>query len=200
MGITVIANMRHFSGIHDPTIDEERPAPVTRLGGHLGRIVEAVTASWHPRGTVLPTMVPCRCRPGHKPCSGFIEACLPAEHHRIEWRCARCDDNGFINGWEGTQWDFSSVNGPGLELQDEMAELVVTPDEYDAIRRILVLDREAERVVKAALLDSTHAEILIQAPGVWLDLLVEQIAAEANHPRSRKDQALLDGVLDKPVY
>ena len=50
--------------------------------------------------------------------------------------------------------------------------------------------------MKAACLGPEDDEIVIGAPGIWLEHLLEFVAAEANHTRNKRLRKLLDGVLD----
>ncbi|MBM4394649.1 MAG: hypothetical protein FJ087_03035 [Deltaproteobacteria bacterium] len=199
MGDTWITDMRHFLDVIDPAKTAQAPLPALRLACHLGSIVEAVTAGWDDRGDLIPTVLSCRRRPGRSACKGFIGARLLVDG-RIEWGCSSCDDNGVISGWKGTPWDFSSVVGLGFARGRDLAELAVSRAEYDALRRILTVDREAERVVKAARLGPEDDEVVIVAPGNWLDHLIEQVAAEANATGSRKTEALLGKVLARAEW
>ncbi len=197
MGDTWVTDMQHFLDSLDPLKAGQVPLPAHRLAMHLGSIVEAVTAGWHARSELIPTVVSCRRHPGHKPCPGFIAAALADDKDHIEWGCSNCNDNGAIYGWQGTLWDFSDVVGLGFARGGHMAEFVITPGEHEALRRILILDREAERVVKAARLGPEIDQVIIEAPGAWLDHLMEYVAFEVNDTRSRKTQALLRAILAK---
>ena len=200
MGNTWVTDMQHFLNLLDPAQAEQMPAAAMRLGCHLGRIVEAVTAGWHDRSELIGTVVPCRRRPARKPCLGIIGASMSADGRRIEWGCSNCNDNGVITGWQNTAWDFSGVVGHGLARGGRMAELVVTRDEHEALRHILTLDMEAERVVKAARLGPEDDQVLIEAPSAWLNNLLEHVAAEANHTTSKRVEARLATVLAKAEW
>lgn len=196
MGNTWITDMRHFLDMLDPDKSARMPEPVLELGKHLGSIIEAVTAGWDDRRHPVPTTIPCRQSPGRDRCLGITVVFL-ADDGRIQWECTNCSDQGIISGWQGTPWDFSNVIGLGFGQGGKFEEIVVKPDEYRALLDLLpLLDREAERVVKAACLSPEDDEIVIGAPGDWLEHLLEYVAAEANHTRCKKTRRLLDGVLD----
>ena len=78
------------------------PGPARRLADYFGAIVVSLATS-RPE-TPISTDLQCRRRPGRRPCGGRIQGLVNLDHV-IEWRCPKCDDNGFISGWQGTLWD-----------------------------------------------------------------------------------------------
>ena len=195
MAPTLISDIRHFLDVQDLDKSFAMPKPALELGKHLGSIVQAVTAGWDDRHHPVATTIDCRHRRRRNGCQGTIMAFL-ADDGRIQWECTNCEDRGVISGWQGTPWDFSNVVGLGLGGKFE--EIVVSPAEYKALRDLLpLLDRHAERVVKAAQFGpDDEIGIVIGAPSSWLEHLLEFVAAEANHTPSKKVRKLLDGVLD----
>jgi hypothetical protein len=95
--------MQHFLDT-DGFLPDDLPGPAYRLANFLGSIVEAVTSS---KDQNLPSIgIRCRRRPRRKPCPGDILALIGDDNNfAISWRCAVCDDNGVISGWQGTIWD-----------------------------------------------------------------------------------------------
>ena len=103
MGDTLIADLRHYLE-EDGTL-ARMPKPAELLAKHLCTLVEVVTSRRSDNLDKI-TNVPCRRRPGHKPCPGFIIAFIPDDEPTvIRWGCPCCDDNGYIRGWEDSLWD-----------------------------------------------------------------------------------------------
>ena len=103
MGNTWITDMRHFLDSEGFVIQEPRPARL--LAEHFCSIVEAVTRR-QVRQQDWVTGVQCRRRPGRKACAGKIIAGMDQQDPTtIVWSCPLCGDNGYIRGWQETQWD-----------------------------------------------------------------------------------------------
>ena len=199
MGDTWVVDMRHYVDLRDPKVAHRIPGPARRLGEHFGSIVEAVTAGWDDPGLPIPTMVRCRRRPKRKPCPGLINAQLTEVPAEITWRCDHCDDGGYIHDWQDTPWNLAGVTffGDGEHFEGQVfASILVTEEEYAAVRGIRTLDNVADRVVKAAR-GVGDGDVLVQAPRRWLGHLRQFIEAEANHTRSKKRRALLGSVLER---
>ena len=80
------------------------PAPARRLAEHFAAIVGSVTCD--PCQAAKGSVVPCRRRPGRKPCPGRIRAAITLDDRMdIVWDCSSCGDNGVISNWHGTIWD-----------------------------------------------------------------------------------------------
>ena len=101
MGDTWITDLRHF--LNEDGQVGELPGPARSLAEYLCSIVDEVTA--RPVGTPHQLRIPCRRRPGRKPCRGVIVACLPHPSYQVEWLCPKCQDEGIINGWQASRWD-----------------------------------------------------------------------------------------------
>ena len=103
MGNTWVSNMLH-------SLDEDgnfarQPGPGRCLAEYFGSIVVEVTSrSRDEQDWTIP--IPCRRRPGRKPCLGMIAAGFSKDDpNTIVWECSACGDNGYISGWQETQWD-----------------------------------------------------------------------------------------------
>src|SRR5215471_16042054 len=97
--------MGHY--LNDGLLALDLPAPAWRFAAYLGAVVQAATIQ--PAGRLLATPLPCRRRPGRRPCPGRLQARrleVPAE---IVWHCPACAEEGVIRGWKATLWDFSPV-------------------------------------------------------------------------------------------
>jgi len=106
VGDTWICHLTDFLDERGGIAPESGPA--RRLAEHFAAIVAAASAL--PSQTVALTSVPCRRRPGRRPCPGRIQAVV-TEESSIQWQCPACGDNGLISCWQDTLWD-SRVVGP----------------------------------------------------------------------------------------
>lgn len=79
-----------------------KTGPAKALADYLAQIVTAFTNDF---GSPM-AVVPCRRRPGRKPCPGHIRATAD-EEWQIHWECTACEDAGVISGWENTFWDMT---------------------------------------------------------------------------------------------
>lgn len=103
MGNTWVTDIRHFLDSEGNVIQEPRPA--RHLAQYFCLIIEAATGQPVHRQD-RSTGVHCRRRPGHKPCEGTIIADFyEQDASAIAWACHLCGDNGYIRGWQETQWD-----------------------------------------------------------------------------------------------
>jgi len=106
MSDTWIVDLRHFLN-EDGSIAPES-GRARRLAQHFAAIVRELTAELGDE--VYFPKVRCRRRPNRKRCPGEIDSTLDTENRAILWVCPICGDNGSIQGWEGTLWDFSEVS------------------------------------------------------------------------------------------
>ena len=96
--MALIANLRHYLGDDLSIIDIPLPAAVLR--DFLGSIVEIVT-SRDPDDKRYSTPIQCRKNCGQN----VIAYYSPDDPLIIKWFCTKCDDEGLLSGWEGTNWD-----------------------------------------------------------------------------------------------
>ncbi len=99
MADTWITDLAHF--LDNGRIHPNLSGPARSLVNHLGAIVAAVTGG----DPEEPLGVPCRRRPGRRPCPGEIDGFIDPESNKIHWLCPICGDNGSISNWEGMLWD-----------------------------------------------------------------------------------------------
>ena len=93
--------MTHFLD-EDGELFSGMPRRAELLIIHLGRIVaKVVEEEW---GISRDTGVPCRRRPGRKPCPGTIFAKIDPVSLEVLWECYCCDDNGIIRNWQAGPW------------------------------------------------------------------------------------------------
>jgi hypothetical protein len=103
---TWIVNLRHYLK-QDGSIGIESGSG-RRLAEYFAAIVQETTGDVDEDG-IFPK-VRCRRKPKRKPCAGEIQSYIDPEDDAIVWRCPVCGDNGLINGWKETLWDFSGVS------------------------------------------------------------------------------------------
>ncbi len=83
---------------------------------------------------------------------------LPA---RIEWHCNSCGDEGVISAWEGSYFD---LRAPRPRRPDGTVADIVVPEEVAAaLRDVLLLDPDCERLVYQARV--TDDGIVLSADG-----------------------------------
>lgn len=180
-----VSDLRHFLGM-----PEDAPGPAQRMAEHLSSVVRAATAG--PTGTVWVSALPCRRRPGHRPCPGHIAVSRPDLPARIAWRCTSCGDEGVISGWESSPYD---LHRPGSEPARLADVQVLIPDEVAAtLRRLDLLDTDCERLVFRA--RATSEGIVLDTNAEDLDELIGYVAANANHEENRRRQKRMDIAFD----
>ena len=202
-----MVDQRHYLDVLDPAVRSEIPAPARRVAEYFGAIVEGVTSGWDdPReGCALP--VRCIGKVGRRRCTDHVVARIVEGRSTddsgklvtadiIDWVCLGCGDHGEIHHWRETPWNLTEVGKQYFPALDEVVQLVLTLEEFEVIRAIPVLDDVALRVLAAGRMPGDD-EVIINAPRGWLEHLVEFIASESNHSKSRKKVKLYDAVLDR---
>ncbi len=94
---TWVTKLEHYLD-DDGEFPVDLPGPARSLATFFARVVASVTGEGE-------GSVPCRRRPGRKPCGGEILGVLDTERSEIDWHCTECGDNGVLSGWAGTKWD-----------------------------------------------------------------------------------------------
>ncbi len=61
----------------------------------------------------------------------------------IQWRCSACADEGIISNWEGSPFDLRRQR---LTLAGAVTEIVIPDDVAAALRELLLLDADCERL------------------------------------------------------
>ncbi len=152
--------------------------PAAGLVTHLGAITSAGTVA--PAGEVVHTPLPCRRRPGRRPCPGRIRLRREDVPRRILWEGPVCDDNGVITGWQGTPWDLTRrQSSVPVGEENGTARIVwLNAAEYRLLRDLPLLDPEAQRLVFGAREES--AGIRLEDNAAALDELLEGLASETN--------------------
>ncbi|HVM15417.1 MAG TPA: hypothetical protein VM287_13965 [Egibacteraceae bacterium] len=176
-----VSDLRHFLDIPD-----NAPGPARKMAEHLGFVVRAASAG--EAGVPWVSAVPCRRRPGHRPCEGHIavfRAHLPAP---IEWRCSACGDEGVVSGWEGSPFDLRQPRSHSNDAPQR--EIALADPSAATLRDLRLLDTDCERLVFS--MRSSGQGIVMVASADDLEELVGYVAAEANHETNRRRQKRLD--------
>jgi hypothetical protein len=180
----LVADLHHYLDLSDDV-----PVPARRLAEHLSSIVRAATAG--DAGMAWMSSLPCRRRPGNRPCPGRTILLRPEPPAPIHWKCSSCDDEGVISNWSDSPYDLRRRT---LTLAGPLNQIVITDEVASALRDLRLLDADSERVVFAMRADGER--IVLTATDDELDELIGYVAAEANHETTRRRQKRLDGAFD----
>ena len=180
----LVADLYHFLDLPDDT-----PGPARRLAGHLSNIVRAATAG--DAGTAWMTALPCSRRPAHRSCVGRMIVLRPEPPTPIRWQCSVCDDEGVISNWAESPYDLRRQT---LTLASPVNEVVVSEEVAAALRELLLLDTDCERLVFA--IRTGNDRSILPVTDDDLEELLGFMAAEANHEPNRRRQQRLDVALD----
>jgi len=173
----------------DGTEPEVHPA-ARKFAEHIFGVIRAATSI--PTGYTLESALPCRRRPGHRKCPGWIRIDRQDIPPHVNWECSNCQDSGVIHHWEDSPYDLRPprrLDEPGLlsiELRD---------DEHAELRRLQLLDLDSERVVWSAYRAAGRLQLVGTVDD--LDNLFGFIAFEANHSENRRRQRHLDQVIGR---
>jgi hypothetical protein len=178
-----VSDLRHFLDM-----PEDAPVPARRMAEHLSLLVRAATSG--AGGQAWVSALPCRRRPGRRPCPGHYALFRTDVPPSIEWRCTDCGDEGVIRGWEGSIFDLRPRRP---ELVSIPSVRVVIPAEVAAtLRGLLLVDTAGERLVFRARLADDGQGVVLAAGDEDLEELLGYVAAEANHEKDRRRQKRLD--------
>ncbi|MGI8983692.1 MAG: hypothetical protein ACR2HM_04035 [Acidimicrobiales bacterium] len=184
-GITLdtvfVSDLRHFLDM-----PEDVPGPARRMAEHLTLLVRAATAG--DAGQAWVTALPCRRRPGRRPCMGHLAVFRSDVPPSIEWRCDACGDDGVISGWERSPFDLRPRRPEPLSAPT--LGVVVPPDVAATLRDLRLVDTAGERLVFRA--RHTEEGIVLAGDADDLDELLGYVAAEVNHEPDRRRQKRLD--------
>lgn len=165
--------------------------PARRLAQHLGGIVRAATAG--EVGDPWVSALPCRRQPAHKPCPGRMTIAIAGAEASapIRWWCTVCDDQGVISNWAGSPYDLRRRR---LSVARDVDEVIVSDETAAALRELVLLDPECERLVFGMRAHPDGAVLLASADD--LEELIGFVAAEANHEPNRRRQHRLDAAFN----
>ena len=176
-----VADLRHFLDL-----PMDVPSPARRMAEQLTLIVRAATAG--DAGVPWVSALPCRRRPGRRPCPGHLGVFRTDVPATIEWRCTSCGDEGVISGWDRSPFDLrrrgtDPGSGDGIRV-------VIPSDVAVTLRGLLVVDTASERLIFRACVSEDR--IMLVGDEEDLDELMGYVAAEANHEQDRRRQKRLD--------
>jgi hypothetical protein len=175
---------------HFDDADPEVHPSAWKLAEHLRGVIRAATSI--PSGYALNSALPCRLRPGRRPCRGWIKVVRQDVPPHIYWDCSACDDSGVIHGWEASPYDLR----PPRPLHEQALIVIdVTAEEHAELRRLQLLDADSERLVWGTYRENDRLVLFGTADDV--DNLVGYVAFESNHLTDRRRQRRLDAVLRK---
>jgi hypothetical protein len=181
----LVSDLNHFLDMSD-----DAPGPALRLAQHFGDIVRAATAGDR-IGDRWTSALPCRRRPGRRPCPGRITIVAHQPPAAIHWRCSVCDDEGVISNWEDSPYDLRRRR---LTAVGVLNEVVIADETAAALRELVFLDPDCERLVFG--MRAHHTGAALHATEDDLEQLIDSIAAEANHEPNRRRQRRLDAAFD----
>lgn len=181
----LVSDLNHFLDLPDVH------GPARRLGQHFGNIVRAATAA-HRVGDRWTSALPCRRRPGRRPCPGRITIAVRQPPVPISWCCSACDDEGVISNWENSPYDLRRQRLTAVN--HTVHEVVVTDEVAAALRELVLLDPDRERLVFG--MGAHRHGAALHASDDDLEELIGSVAAEANHESNRSRQRRLAATYD----
>ena len=202
-----MVDQRHYLDVLDPLMVEQIPAPARRIATFMGSVVEGVTAGWDDATDGCAVTTRCIGKVGRRRCTDRVvariiegrsvdDASNLVRAEIVEWTCLTCGEHGEIHHWQQTPWNLTGSGNHLFPTVDVVVELEMTLAEYEAVAAVAVLDASARRVLAAGRMPDDDL-VIIEAPRAWVEHLVEFVAAESNHTRSKKKRALYDAVLDR---
>ena len=205
MGDTWATDIRHF--LEEGCLHTDMPTQALNLVLHVGSIVAWMTS--RDVAGVERTNVPCRRSPGRKRCGADIEAALEEAGAVISWCCPICGDNGYIRGWQGTQWDRRPSDPPRRPaplkiiegLGGQASRKQIRPDERVSVK----LTAGDKRIMEELILDPEYMDRLHPSGKGYvgeytlddLEDIIGYVAAEANHTTSKKKGRSLDNLYER---
>lgn len=109
----------------------------------------------------------------------------------IRWWCTVCDDEGVISNWAHTPYDLRRRR---LSVAGTVDEVIVSDETAAALRELVLLDPDCERLVFGMRAHPDGAVLLASADN--LEELIGFVAAEANHEPNRRRQHRLDAAFN----
>jgi len=172
VAVFYVTDLRHFEGIES---DPEAPAPARALAAYLRRIVRAATAVSEPGAHA--TGIACRRRPQHRRCPGHLGVELQHVPSRVQWACPACGEAGWIDGWQGTVDDLSSLQRPSAEQGVRTVDL--TEEAYRLLLDEPGRDDRWARVVYGAA--PSREGVTLSGTEEELEALAQVVIAGAQH-------------------
>jgi hypothetical protein len=181
--VVFVSDLRHFLDM-----PADVPVPARRMADHLTLIVRAATAG--EGGQPWVSALPCRRRPGRRPCPGHFALFRTDDPPSIEWRCTACGDDGVIRGWEESVFDLRRRRPELVSIPS--IRMVVPAEVVATLRDLRLVDTAGERLVFRARLADDGDSAMLAAGEDDFEELLGYVAAEANHEKDRRRQKRLD--------
>ena len=163
--------------------------PARRMAEYVGEVVSSASAS--PAGHWKQSAIRCGKRPKRRKCLGRIRV-RETSDGSMERVCSVCQDRGIVYDWKGSHHDLSKFRE---QWKQPSFEVILTEQEYDELRKCLVMDPEGDRIIYGA--TYTSEGIVLRASGEYLDDFAGYLAFDVNHEENRRRQRGLDRVLDR---
>lgn len=174
------------------TLDPAKNRRLFKLVDKLGAVVKAATVA-RP-GEIVATGVLCGGRVGRVPCPGYVDLHREEVPEQIEWSCQWCRDSGVIHDFRGTIWDLTPNSAP-TEWDGEWRQVLVSPNEYEAVRAMATADPDAERTIYRA--GRRGGLIVLAGNEDELNHLSGLVADQAARERDRRRRLDLNAVFDR---
>ncbi len=81
-------------------IPKHIPKPAREMASFMALVIDATT-----KNPSLVCLTDIRCF--QKKCQGSIVSDILGSTHEVHWKCTECDNEGYIDDWQGTRWDNS---------------------------------------------------------------------------------------------
>jgi hypothetical protein len=179
-----VTDLRDFADIE---LDPDAPAPALRIARYLRRAVRAATAI--PGRGPHATALPCRRRPGRRPCPGRLRVEVQDLPSRVRWECPSCGEAGLVDGWQGSACDLSEA--PRAEDSD-LRRVVLPEKAYQLLMDAPFIDQALERLVYVARPCPDGVEL--SGTEEDLEVLGGVVAVESDHAATREGKRRWDGV------
>ena len=182
----MVADLTHFLDL-----PEETPGPARRLAADLCDIVRAATAG--DDGIAWTSALPCRRRPGHRPCTGWLVVQRSESPAPVRWQCAGCGDEGLISGWEDSPFDLR-LREP--DLDEGVNEYLLPAHACPTLRELRTLDFDSQRLVYRIRVDGDHVVMagVEEDEGELARCLLDEFLHERDPRRRRRLEAALDAL------
>lgn len=175
---------------------DENGNPPTDISDELRDSIQFFTnitraASSHISNKPFLSMVQCRRTIDDNICGSWLSV-EKMDRGQIHWKCPICGEEGFISNWQKTRYDLTEE---ARKQEDESFTLIVTKKEYELLQDILIFSSEEEAILFGGV--STAKGVRLSGYPESFDLLIDSLAAAANHAEDSKQQRALDKIYDK---
>lgn len=175
-----VSDLRHFLDL-----PADAPGPARAMAEQLGFVVRAATVG--AVGVPWVSALPCRRRPGRRPCPGRLAVRRADDAAPIDWSCGACGDQGTISGWQDSPYDLRYTR---QTLSGTVVAVSIGTETAATLRSLILLDPDCERLVFQA--RACGDGLILASSPEQLEELVGSVAAEANHETNPRRQKRLD--------